>query len=245
MKKSNIILLSALIVVLLSITISMIYFKSALYEEVEKGDGDIQKEMRYVSPFNRLNVTGNLTVHFTQDTVVEVFVEADSNLLEHIKTEVEDGVMKISHSRGIQARNLKIHISREQLEDIRLSGGGRFITVKPVQFDAINLTANGGARLEMDGVFELMNMELNAGSLAKLSGECKEFIVSAMAGSNLKSKGFIAQDVTVNAVAGSNLEIHAAKTLSVNGSTGSNIYYHGNPELKSIQTGTGANLKKR
>ncbi len=245
MKKSNIILLSALIVVLLSITISMIYIRSALYEEVEKGDGNIQKESRHVLPFKNLEVRGNLTVHFVQDTVTGLIVEADSNLLEHINTDVENDRMIISHNKGIRARNLKVHIMQEYLDEVKLNGGSRFLAEKPVKFGDIDLIANGGARFEIAGEFEKMNLELNAGSFARLSGQVKDFYISAIAGSNLKAKELIADNVEINATAGSNLEVYAVDRLSVTGSTGSNIYYHGEPRLENINTSTGANLSKR
>ncbi len=245
MKKSNIILLSALLLVLAGITFSAIYIRSVMHEELEKGDGNIEKELRHASSFNRIDVTGNLTVHFVQDTVLEIIIEADSNLLEHIQTDVENGIMNISHSRGIRARNLKVHVSQEYLEEVRLNGGGRFITVKPLKLDNLNLTANGGGRFEIEGIFEVLRLNLNAGAFAKLTGRCEDFSVTANAGSNLKAKDFEAQNVDARATAGSNLELQAVSILSVNGSSGSNINYYGDPELKNIQTSSGANLRKR
>ncbi len=245
MKKSNILLLSALILVLAGITFSAVYISNLMSEELKKGDGNIENEVRHVTPFSKLNVKGNLTVYYLQDTVRAFVVEADSNLLEHISTKVQDGVMNISHSRSIRARNLKVHISQEYLDEVRLNGGGRFITEKPVKLNDVFLWANGGARFEIEGIFQVLNMQLNAGSMAELSGQCEEFSVTANAGSTLRAKDFVAQDIDAKATAGSNLEIHAVNILNAKGSAGSNIYYHGDPELKNIQTSSGANLRKR
>ncbi len=248
MKKSNIILLSAFLLLLAGIAITAVYLRGVLLEELEEleqGDGNIVKEQRHVSPFGKLNVSENLTVYFAQDTVSEFFVEADSNLLKHIKTDVADGVMNISYSRGIRARNVKVHISQEFLDEVSLSGGSRFMADKPMMVGDIFLIANGGSRFEIEGEFELLNMELNAGSYAILSGRCGDLYVSATAGSNLKAEEMETQNVVLNATAGSNLEVHAVKTLSVNATSGSNISYYGKPELKQVQTRSGASLRQK
>ncbi len=248
MKKSNIVLLTAFLLVLAAITVAAVHFRGILMTELEwlkRGDGNIRKELRDVKPFNSLYVAGNITVYFTQNRAEEVVIEADSNLIEHIKTDVENGILNISHNRDIRVRNLKVHVSREYLDEVSLSGGSRFQTEKPVIQGDINLTANGGSRFEVNGEFEVLNMEINAGSIARLKGQCEDLFVTAKAGSNLIAKDLAAQDVKLHATAGSILEVRAVKTLSVNASSGSNIRYYGEPELKEIHTSSGASLRHR
>ncbi len=79
MKKSNIVLLIALLLVLVSITVAAFYYRGVLKEGLKEGDGNIKKEQRDVSAYNMLKVNGGFTVHYTQETLQELTVEADNS----------------------------------------------------------------------------------------------------------------------------------------------------------------------
>ncbi len=245
MKKSNIVLLIGLLVVLASITAASIYVRGVITDGLIKGDGNIIREQRDVSSFKSFKITGKLNVYYTQNSEKMIIVEADSNLLEHINTEIEDEVLKISHNRNVRTRDVKIYVSNEYFENIELNAGSRFITDQPVELDNIGLIARAGSHLNIEGEFGELKLNLIAGSDASLKGKCRDFSVTAKAGSRLKAKDLIADNVDLNGSSGSNLEVHAVKRLSVNGSSGTNIYYHGEPNLESINTSSGATLNKR
>src|SRR6478672_10502815 len=64
-----------------------------------RGSGHAQMENREVSDFNAIKASGAVNVEVTAQKDFNVEVEADDNLLEHIKTETNGGTLKI-YSEG-------------------------------------------------------------------------------------------------------------------------------------------------
>jgi hypothetical protein len=245
MKTSNIILLSFMLLIIAGITALVFIVNSTINKNIIFGDGNITKEIRSVDEFKNLNVSGNFTIYFTQDAVQSVRLEADNNIIEHLVIKTEDETLIIKSNSVVKSNNLDVYISSPSLKNITLTGGSNFKTQAKVVMDEIKITANGGVDLYIQGNFSILDLFLNAGSDATLSGNCNNFYVQANAGSRLKAKDFIAFDANISASAGSNIEVNATTTLSVEASAGSSVYYYGNPELKNINTSSGANLQKR
>jgi hypothetical protein len=245
MKTSNIILLSFLLLIIAGITASVFIVNSKINKNIIFGDGNITKEIRNVDDFKNLNVTGNFTIYFTQDAVQSVRLEADNNIIEHLVIKTEDETLIIKSNSMVKSSNLDVYISSASLKNITLTGGSQFKTQANLVMEEMKINANGGVSLDIQGDFSILDLFLNAGSTADIKGNCNDFYIQANAGSRLKAKEFNAQNASISATAGSNLEVNATSTLSVEASAGSSVYYYGNPELRNINTSSGANLQKR
>src|SRR4030095_1169108 len=77
-----------------------------------RGSGNVAIETRDIQDFKAIDVSGVFVVELVAQKDFSVQVEADDNVLEYIKTEVNDGVLEISTSRKIKSPStLKVRIS--------------------------------------------------------------------------------------------------------------------------------------
>ncbi|MGH9949943.1 MAG: GIN domain-containing protein, partial [Pyrinomonadaceae bacterium] len=88
-----------------------------------RGSGNIGTENRNISGFKGIDVSGVFQVEIVAQKDFGVQIETDDNLLEYVKTEVDDGILEISTTKRIKSTNgLKIRISAPDIEKIEASG---------------------------------------------------------------------------------------------------------------------------
>ncbi|MFT3845143.1 MAG: DUF2807 domain-containing protein [Lacibacter sp.] len=108
-----------LVVLLLSVT-------SCRWRTV-RGNGDIQSSIRKEGNFKSVNAAGSFEVFFTQGAENEIKIEADENLMRYILTDVENGVLKIKTSNGLNIRptqDIRVYVTAPKYEVITLAGSG-------------------------------------------------------------------------------------------------------------------------
>lgn len=95
-----------------------------------KGSGNVKTEKREVSNFKSIDVSGAFEVEITAQKDFSLEVEADDNLLELIKTEVDDGTLEIKSQKSLKTSNpLKIRISAPDINSLELSGASKVTLV--------------------------------------------------------------------------------------------------------------------
>lgn len=176
-----------------------------------KGSGNIQTEKREVSEFSSVKTGGAITVDIVAQRDFNVEVEADDNLLEHIKTEVKGDTLKIYTEGSISTRNpIRVRISMPQIESLDISGasGG---TLTGVKNETLMVEASGASKIEINGEARELNVELSGAS-------------------RLDAERLRSENVTVEASGASNATVAALNELTAEASGASNIRYTGEPK---------------
>ena len=95
---------------------------------------DKNVQVRNVSAFSAIKVSGGIDVYLSQSNEEAVAVSAsDESDRDYIKTEVKDGVLNIysdSHSFKFRNRQLRAYVSFKTLESIEGSGATDFVVVE-------------------------------------------------------------------------------------------------------------------
>jgi hypothetical protein len=246
MKTSNIILLSILGAILLSITIGMIVVRTQIGGFSDAPiSGVTATETHTVEPFTKLMVTDGLQVEYTQAPVQMVTVEADSSQIKLVETKVENGELKVFLNKPIHGnRRIVVKVSAPTLEAINLNGGSAFTNPLPAKFASLSVDLSGGARMELTADMEALSYDASSGATANLKGSANMMKVDTSSGSVLEAEGFIAQNADVSASSGSVLNIHVTGEIDVDASSGSVIHCSGNPKVDKMDTSSGAVFDK-
>ena len=92
------------------------------------GNGIIETQERTLnSDFNAIDVNRGLDVYITQDDKNSIIVQADENLLDRIKTKVENGVLIVKTEGKIRnAKKMKLYIANNEFRalQVRVSKSG-------------------------------------------------------------------------------------------------------------------------
>lgn len=191
-----------------------------------KGSGNTQTEKRDVSDFSNVKAGGAITVEVTAQKEFSVEVEADDNLLEYVKTEVNGDTLKIYTEGRISTRNpIRVRIAMPQIESFDVSGASSG-TLTNIKNESLSIDASGASKI-------------------KIEGEAKELIVDLSGASRLDAENLKAENVTVDASGASSATVVALNDINADASGASNIRYVGEPKNVRKNSSGASSVKQK
>jgi hypothetical protein len=130
------------------------------------GDGIAARDQRMVGTVNGLDVNGAIVVDVRVGPATSLVVEADSNLLPLIRTDVRGDTLNIYTDRSWRSRN-PVHViyTVPRLTDVRQNGSGR-ITVEGLNGTPLSVRRNGSGSVSVSGQVASLDADSNgSGSL--------------------------------------------------------------------------------
>ena len=205
------------------------------------GDEDSTKidEQRNLATFNAIEISGNIELVLTQDSVQKVVVSAQSEFMPHIITSVENGILLISTEKIFLNRAVKVTISSDSLQSIEAKGAATISTVQQQKFRNLSLSLVGASQAIMDvNVVNTLNLEIKGASKAELSGTAQSLKIRGVGASQVEAFKLITQNATVEMVGASQAEIHATQSIDAQAKGASHIDCQGSPKtVKQKDTG--------
>lgn len=173
-----------------------------------RGNGNVQAESREITGFKSVAVSGVFQVEIVAQTDFGVQVEADENLLQYIKTEVDGGVLEISTSGRIKSSNgLKVRISTPDIENLEVSGAAK-VSVADLKNSFIRLGTSGASKIT-------------------LTGETDKLVVDVSGASSIDAENLKTRAATVDASGASKVSVFATESVRGDASGASRITYTG------------------
>jgi len=211
------------------------------------GDGNVTTENRKANgKFNKIKAGNGLNIFLSQNEKTTIRVEADSNLQDLIKTEVENGVLRIYTDKNIgKARAKKVYISLPYLEMLAVSSGANLVSKNTFTTTDFELNVSSGASATIAIVGKKIHSSVNSGASLVLSGTTETFNASASSGANINSFKLQAANAKVSASSGASIDVTTTNTLDATASSGANIEYKGNPKHKAISKSSGGSVSKK
>jgi hypothetical protein len=214
---------------------------SCIDDFIIDGNGIATSEARLTRHFSNVKSEGDFEVHISSGADYDVFIQAESNLIPYIDTDVNGNTLRI-HTQGLRdLRNqlpMKIFITTPFIEDITQSGSG-IITTGYFEGEHFNFTVSGSGMIEtaieagsVDGVVSgsgsmyLSGLAANGDFLVSGSGEIDAWDLS------LRNC-----DATVSG--SGNIWVTPERFLRANISGSGNVFYYGDPDVESHISGSG------
>lgn len=181
---------------------------------------------RNTGTFDGISTSSGIDVIYTIGNSHSVKVEAEASIINNIETTVENGVLVIKRKKGtsLQTRhNLVVYVTAPSLKTVSASGGADFSAEQLISKDDIQLSASGGADL----------------NISKLTANKVSINVSG--GSDAEIKDLTADSCNLNASGGADAKIKLTSTnLLANASGGADIELKGKTENLKINCSGGA-----
>lgn len=191
-----------------------------------KGSGAMKTETRDVSGFTAIDVSGAFEVEIVAQKDFSVEVEADDNLLELIKTEVDGDTLKIKTEKSIKSSGpLRIRISAPNIESLDLSGASK-VNIINLNNDSLSLDSSGASKIKLEGTTKTFDVEMSGAS--KLDAE------------NLK-----AENVSVDSSGASSAYVYVTNELKVDLSGATNVTYSGSPKSVHKKASGASSVKEK
>lgn len=216
------------VIFMVALTIGLIFTPNCSFGNFTgiKGSGTSKTQQRNVSGFKRVEAGGAVNVEIDAQKDFSVTVEADDNLLEHIKTEVNGDTLKIySEGKISPTAKLNVKISMPEIEGINLSGAsdGKITNVRT---DSLELKASGASEVV-------------------IVGEAKTLEAEASGASTIDAENLDVEDANVEASGASKAMVSATNNLEADANGASKISYTGEPKnIKQNSSGASSINKK-
>jgi hypothetical protein len=173
-----------------------------------KGNGNVQSQTRDARDFKAVDVNGIFQVEIVAQKDFGVQVEADENLLQFIKTEVNGGVLEISTTKRIKSSSgLKVRISAPDINKLEVSGVAKV---------SLSDLKNAGLELETSGA-----------SKVNLAGETDKLVIDVSGASNIDAENLKTRATSVDASGASKVSVFATESIRTDASGASRITYTG------------------
>ena len=172
MKKSNKIIIGAIAAVFIfSIAFQLKvnrYLRIA--EPVKETVASISEERR-IGNFNKIAVSHNIKVYFTQDSITHLKVQASENDIAHISTAVKNGELFIKRNKKTNNSSLvKVFVHNKQLEALKARSGAYFETKGTITGDALTLEFSSDTKANLDLSYTSVVCKAASGSEIKFKG---------------------------------------------------------------------------
>ncbi len=223
-----------------------------------EGNGNIISEARTTVSFNRIENQGEFSVYYVPDTVFRIIIEAESNLIPHIRTIVHGNTLEIDSRENLNPNDaMKVWVHTPTLVGVKLSGSG-LINAESITAPNFEVILSGSGYIYGDAVaghFEAIlsgsgeidySVETeNTSAVISGSGKIKLIGNSPKANYILSGSGSIdgvnllLMECTAKISGSGNIYTSVGDYLNVTISGSGNLYYFGYPEIDSKITGSG------
>ncbi len=223
----------------------------ALALNAQKIINDANAQRRDVKSFHAIKVSGGIDLYLSEGDEALAVSAKDSETASQIKTEVENGVLKIWFDwkeKGnvifTSNKQLRAYVSYKTLDALSGSGGSDIIVDGTIQSKSLVLNISGGS--DFNGKISVQDLKVDAsgGSDVDISGKATNVVVDASGGSDFNGFGLITDVASVEASGGCDVEITVNKDLNASASGGSDVRYKGSASVKETRSSGSSSVKK-
>ncbi len=206
-----------------------------------KGTGDTTTETRNLPYFDKIEVNDNVSVYITQDSIPEVRIEAGSKLIGKIKTEVSQGVLKISNQNDCNwVRSLKnqftVYINLTELTELTCYGTGNIFSTNTISADTLLIDlweSYSNISLQVEADYVHAKNHTGPGDV-QLIGNTNFFYAYSTGNGFVYCDGLIANEAWAIHSGTGEMYVNAQDTLNAEINYIGNVHYAGNPSTINL-----------
>lgn len=207
-----------------------------------RGKGNNVTEIRDLKDFDRIQLSIDADVYYTQDSVYKVEISAQSNILTVLKVDVSNSELKLDFKRNVWDHNkIKITIHSPNLKGLSISGSGDINIQNSVYTSDLELNISGSGNIYLP-FLNSQNVSARisgTGDITIADGGTKTETLTVSGSGNIEAKNFIAENCTAKISGLGDISVHATETLNVTISGTGDVSYKGKPTVSSNISGLG------
>jgi hypothetical protein len=232
------------------------------------GNGNVIIETRTATHIEEIVNTTSADVRYMKADTTGISIEAESNLIKHIVTSVENGRLEIRtdprnacFSRGSRP---VIIVTSPELNSLDVTGSGSaeadtlsggFVRLRVtgsgdlfagfVLADDLEISVTGSGDAEVDeALSQEADLTVTGSGDIVVAGSSENGVMRITGSGNIEAAGFILSAATATITASGNIHTHVLNSLTAVISGSGNIYLRGNPTVNQTLTGSGRVLNQ-
>jgi hypothetical protein len=236
------------------LAIILLFFLSTCKKENRcdclKGTGKITRQERKVPHVRYFNFgKGKMTCYITNDSVFKVEVQAGSNLINLVKTEIKNDTLFLSNNNICNfvrsyKPDINIYISTPDPKAIIQKGVSIIRSTNTIKADSLLVETWSTGDITLDVDCNYFKSHLHEGTALYARGTAKYHTSSMWHNSTFFGEQLITTGTYVYHNTTGNFYCNVSDNLTANMAFSGNIIYSGNPQLHVTKSGTGQVIKK-
>ena len=202
---------------------------------IAKASSKRDTQDRHLSGFHAIDVSGSFDVYITQGSSESVRVEAPSDMMTHIVTEVQDGVLKIhnQHESGWNwggwgnHKKIAVYVTATSLNQLGVTGSGDAYFKDGLTGNEIKIRVSGSG--DVYGKIEVKTLEcsISGSGDIKLSGHAESSNVSVSGSGDYEAKGLATVNTAVHVSGSGDAGVNVSTNLQASVSGSGDVSYTG------------------
>jgi hypothetical protein len=211
---------------------------------------DQNAEQRPVKGYHGIEVSNAINLYLSQGDEETVVVSApDTKWRDRIRTEVVDGILKISLDNprwSIGNTKLKAYVSFTVLDRLEASGASDIFVDGVITGDGLDITLSGASDFKGAVNVKQLKMDQSGASDAHITGVVSDMATFRSSGaSDVKGYDLVTQSCTVHASGASDIRVTVNKDLIIADASGaSSVYYKGDGTIRESHSSGASTVKK-
>ncbi len=215
---------------------------SGFVKEQINGSGSLSLETRTVSGFNQVRMEGIGELVITQGENEQLTIEAESNLLPHLTSQVRGQELVLGIEPGIrmiQHKTITYRLTVKDLKAISLPGAGN-VTVKSLTANALDVRISGAGNFTVTGLAaKQLTVNLSGAGNVQASGKADSLDLELSGAGNFGGEDLASQTAQVNISGFGKAVVWVSENLESNISGFGSISYYGHPSVSQNNSGIG------
>lgn len=175
---------------------------TAQQKEVTIGNGMTTRDVREVSNFDKLEVSGPFEVRLVSGNAGSVIIEGEKNLTGLITTKVEGNTLSIAPESGrlfksSNGNKIIIKVPFDSLSAISLTGSGQ-INSKTAIPNTLKLALTGSGSINLEVAAEAVEAVVTGSGTIALNGKTNTFNATVTGSGNVKAQDLVYTSGNVN-----------------------------------------------
>jgi hypothetical protein len=209
-----------------------------------------KSENRKAKNFSAIKVSAGIDLYLTMGETESVKIVADDDIIDNIVTEVKDGTLRIYMKKGNWFnwggnKTRKAYVSVKELNRLDASSGSDVKSENTLKGESLKVRASSGSDVDIDVIYKNVSLDTSSGSDAKLRGKVKTFEAEASSGSDIKAQNLESKICKVRVSSGSDATVNVSDELYAKASSGGDIRYYGNPQVRDTDESSGGDVRAK
>ncbi len=221
--------------------IPAIILLSACNGDCIKGEGEADRRMVEIAPFDGIVVEGPIEVRLRRSDTQHVDIEAQPNIRELLETEVREGTWFIRTSQCYNSnKDMIVYVDLPMLRSISIQGSGDVISEDQFDGEDITLEIAGSGDLEVIVNARKVNASIKGSGDMEIVGMCQQFIASINGSGDLQAGDLQSAQAKAEIIGSGDINLHVTDALEATVTGSGNIRYKGSPpNVNKNVTGSG------
>ncbi len=211
------------------------------------GSGNMTSEKRALTGFSVVSSSGSVDIEVTQGDF-GVVVYGEDNIIPHLITEVEAGVLKIRTESGFNystTRDLSVKVSLPTVQGIRMSGSGNVKSNGKLKSDKLKLEVSGSGDFNVDLDADELVTSISGSGNFNLLGRAEKLDARISGSGDLRASDLKSKNVLVRVSGSGNADVYAEENLTAEVVGSGDVSYRGKPGMTSLNALGSGNIRSR